>query len=80
MPALKFLPDEVRANIGGLKHRWGADDFETHEKRRSPYRNQSGGVMARVILVVEKPGRFRAPGYFVYDPTADKSRGSDVER
>lgn len=74
----------VRGNLGRVGHRWGTDDHEVHEERHSPFRSQAGGVMGHGIrggvLVLAKPGRLRTPGYFAYDPSLDKSRGSDVER
>lgn len=84
VPDLAFLTNSEKKSIGGGKAPWGADDFETHQQRHAPFRSQAGGINGHGIrsgvLVLAEPGRFRNPGYFAYDPTVDKSRGTDVER
>ena len=95
MPDLAFLTTTEKRNMahaqavtsGGnrLHFPWGFDGNEFSKKRHAPFRSQAGGfnghgIRSGVLLLRDDPDLFRNPGYFAYDPTQDKSRGTDVER
>ena len=76
---------DVLADGATLDRVWDDDNANVHRTRKAPLRSQAGainghGIRNGTLVLREDPTLFRTPGYFVYDPTLDQSRGHDVDR